>query len=134
MASSHPPTSCSSPPFRRHKELITSKHPRVIRCQSFREDVLKPWLAGTSANIVDANLGILRGRIAEVKMKEKLDAWCRLKNDWNYQSGYDHKYKRDAMLSESLEIMGFASGALGFVFLSGSLCIWLVSLLVHLTR
>lgn len=96
--------------------------------------VLKPWLAGTSANIVDANLGILRGRIAEVKMKEKLDAWCRLKNDWNYQSGYDHKYKRDAMLSESLEIMGFASGALGFVFLSGSLCIWLVSLLVHLTR
>ncbi|KAG6757698.1 hypothetical protein POTOM_038020 [Populus tomentosa] len=127
MASSHPPTSCSSPPFRRHKELITSKHPRVIRCQSFRED-------GTSANIVDANLGILRGRIAEVKMKEKTDAWCRLKNGWNYQSGYDHKYKRDAMLSESLEIMGFASGALGFVFLSGSLCIWLVSLLVHLTR
>ncbi|XP_011038699.1 PREDICTED: uncharacterized protein LOC105135501 [Populus euphratica] len=126
MASSRPPTStCSSPPFRRHKQLITFKDPQV-RCQSFRED-------GTSANIVDANLGILRGRIAEVKMKEKLDAWCRLKNGWNYQSGYDHKYKRDAMLSESLEIMGFASGALGFVFLSGSLCIWLVSLLVHLT-
>ncbi|KAJ6312631.1 hypothetical protein OIU77_014200 [Salix suchowensis] len=92
------------------------------------------WLAGTSANIVDANLGILRGRVSEVKMKEKLERWRRLKNGWNYETGYDHKYRRDGVLSKSLELMGFASGALGFVFLSGSLCIWLVSLLVHLSR
>ncbi|CAK7326688.1 unnamed protein product [Dovyalis caffra] len=73
-----------------------------------KTEVLKLWLAGTSANIVDANLGILRGRIAEVQMKERLDKWCKLENGWNYQSGYDHKRKRDAILSESLELMGFA--------------------------
>ncbi|KAJ6718848.1 hypothetical protein OIU79_006670 [Salix purpurea] len=126
MASFHPPSSCSNPPFCRHNELITFKHPQV-RCQGSPED-------GTSANIVDANLGILRCRVSEVKMKEKLERWRRLKNGWNYETGYDHKYRRDGVLSKSLELMGFASGALGFVFLSGSLCIWLVSLLVHLSR
>ncbi|KAJ6934882.1 hypothetical protein NC651_009773 [Populus alba x Populus x berolinensis] len=51
---------------------------------------------------------ILRGRIAEVKMKEKDGRMVHeLKNGWNYQSGYDHKYKRDAVLSgRSLENYG----------------------------
>uniref|UniRef100_A0A6N2MZT5 Repressor of RNA polymerase III transcription n=1 Tax=Salix viminalis TaxID=40686 RepID=A0A6N2MZT5_SALVM len=110
-----------------HNELITFKHPQV-RCQGGSPE------DGTSANIVDANLGILRGRVSEVKMKERLERWRRLKNGWNYETGYDRKYRRDGVLSKSLELMGFASGALGFVFLSGSLCIWLVSLLVHLSR
>lgn len=91
------------------------------------------WLAaGTSANIVDANLGILRGRIAEVRMKERLDVWCRLKSGWNYQLGYDYRHKRDhAMFSESLVVLGEVSRTLGLVFLSGSLCICLASVLVH---
>ncbi|KAJ4821890.1 hypothetical protein Tsubulata_048539 [Turnera subulata] len=120
--------SLSFPPCR-HKQ---HKYPR-IRSQRFSDD-------GASASIVDANLGILRRRIEEARMKERLDTWCRLKNynnGWNYQySGddIDHdRQKRDAelVMSGCLELMGSIGGAFGFVFLSGSLFIFLVSVLVH---
>ncbi|GAV83427.1 hypothetical protein CFOL_v3_26874, partial [Cephalotus follicularis] len=133
MASSLSSLCSTSPCFCRHKVF---KYPQV-RSHSFRDEVFHLWLAGNSANIVDANLSTLRERIAEVRKKESLDC-CRLKkeegklkNGWNYQSGYDHNRKRDAMMSESMELIGFVSGALGMVILSGSLCICLVSLLVH---
>ncbi|GAV88522.1 hypothetical protein CFOL_v3_31944 [Cephalotus follicularis] len=126
MASSLSSLCSTSPFFCRHKVF---KYPQV-RSHSFRDE-------GNSANIVDANLSTLWERIAEVRKKESLDC-CRLKkeegklkNGWNYQSGYDHNRKRDAMMSESMELIGFVSGALGMVILSGSLCICLVSLLVH---
>ncbi|KAJ9140838.1 hypothetical protein P3X46_031435 [Hevea brasiliensis] len=119
------PSSCSfSLRFCKLKEL---KYPQV-RSQSFRDDGIYEH---RSANIVDANMGVLRERIAEVKTKERLEKCCRLQNGWNYVSGYDHKHKRYDMLSECLEAMCLAGGAVGLVFVSGSLCICLVSILVH---
>lgn len=88
-------------------------------------------VAGASANIVDANMGVLRERIEEVRVKERLDKCCRLQNGWNYGSGYEHKHKRDDVLAEGLQTICLAGGALGFVFLSGSISMVLVSLLVH---
>ena len=81
------------------------------------------------ANIVDANLNVLRQRIEEVKRKERFNACYTLKSEWCYQSGYDHRHKRDAMLSQSIELFALGTGAIGLVFLIGSLCICLVSLL-----
>ncbi|RVW17030.1 uncharacterized protein LOC104881607 [Vitis vinifera] len=96
-----------------------------VRSQSFMDE-------GKSANIVDANLRILRERIEEVKKKERLNT-CSLQNGWTYQAGYDHKHKRAAILSESIQLIGTVSGALGLVFFSGSFLICLVSILVHLS-
>ncbi|EEF27592.1 conserved hypothetical protein, partial [Ricinus communis] len=66
-------------------------------------------------------MGALRERMAEVRMKERLESCCsRTQNGWDYQCyGYDDKHKRSHMLGESLEILSSASGALAFVFLSG---------------
>lgn len=86
------------------------------------------FLAGKPANIVDANMSVLRGRIQQVRKREKLVHTC----GWNYKQNYDPKYKRDSMVSESAEIMGLACGAIGFVLLIGSLSICLVSLLVYI--
>ncbi|KAJ8747684.1 hypothetical protein K2173_011482 [Erythroxylum novogranatense] len=125
MASLLSPSCNFIPSFCRHKEL---KYPHV-RSQSFKED-------GPPAHIVDANLGALRKRIAEVYMKERLDASRRLKNiGWNYHS-CDHnnnKHNRhDDLLSESLKLLGFVCTALGLVFFTGSLSIYFAYLLVHL--
>ena len=67
------------------------------------------------ANIVDANLNVLRQRIEEVKRKERFNACYTLKSEWCYQSGYDHKHKRDAMLSQSIELFALGTGAIGLV-------------------
>ncbi|XP_037495697.1 uncharacterized protein LOC119370847 [Jatropha curcas] len=125
MASSLP-FSCSFklPCFCRLKELKYLQ----VRSQSFSDD-------GTSANIVDSNMGTLRERIAQVRVKDRLEKCCSLEslqNGWNYESGYNNKHKRYSLLCEGFEIVSFAGTALGFVFLSGSLCLCLVSLLLHL--
>ncbi|KAI4357702.1 hypothetical protein L6164_001636 [Bauhinia variegata] len=110
--------SLTQPLRSRHK---LSNYPN-IRSQAFSSDNEKP------ANIVDANLSVLRERIQQVRKKEKLRNTC----GWNYQHCYDQKHRRDAVLSESIGIMGSACGAVGLVFFTGSLFICLVSLLIHL--
>ncbi|RDX64399.1 hypothetical protein CR513_57049, partial [Mucuna pruriens] len=102
--------------FSRHKLF---QYPK-IRSQSFSDN-------GKRANIVDANLSILRERIEQVRKREERDIHTR---GWNYKRSYDHKYKRDCMISESAEIIGLACTVIGLVFLIGSLSICLLSLLV----
>ncbi|KAG6655879.1 hypothetical protein I3843_05G221400 [Carya illinoinensis] len=92
-----------------------------VRSQSFKD----------RANIVDGNLNILRDRIEELKRKETRQLTCS-STKWCYGAGYDHRHKRDAMFSQSIELMALASGACGLVFLTGSFSICLVSLLLHL--
>lgn len=81
---------------------------------------------------MDANLNILRQRIEELKRKETLTICCTLRKEWCYRSVYVPKPRLETMLSESVELMALATGSFGFVFLSGSLCICIVSLLAHL--
>ncbi|XP_050221029.1 uncharacterized protein LOC126671308 [Mercurialis annua] len=104
------------------------KYPLHIRSQTFNHD-------GRSAKMVDANIGVLRERMAEMRMKERLENCCRnFQNGWDYQIyGYNYdQYKRVSMVCESLKIISSAGSALVFVFLSGSFFIFLVSILIHL--
>lgn len=89
--------------------------------------------AGNSGNnIVDANLSVLRGRIEELRKKERLESsCCKLTSGWNYRSAGGYQ-KRRAILAESIELLGSMSSAIGLVFLSGSLSIFLVYFLAHL--
>ncbi|WVY98055.1 hypothetical protein V8G54_030206 [Vigna mungo] len=84
-------------------------------------------LAEKGANIVDANLRILWERIEQVRKRESLIK----RVEWNYKHGYDDKYKKDCMITESAEVIGLACGAIGLVFLLGSLIIFLLSLLIY---
>ncbi|KAF8021265.1 hypothetical protein BT93_G1635 [Corymbia citriodora subsp. variegata] len=133
--SSSPPSFCRvKGPARtcKHKTPIT--YPRVIS-RSFKDE-------GTAANMVDANLGVLRQRIDEIRQRERLKDRPRgHPSGWNYPPhvhGYDtqivnkKKKKKKAMLEEAMELMILASSSLGLVLLSGSLCMCLVSFLVHL--
>ncbi|KAJ8619797.1 hypothetical protein MRB53_028326 [Persea americana] len=93
---------------------------------------------GKSVNIVDANMSLLRERIEEVRMHERLKSYCRggegsnYTSGWNYTSGYDSKLKNEKKLSDTLEVAGLIAGTFGFTFLSGTLCLCLLSIFVHL--
>ncbi|XP_029125633.1 uncharacterized protein LOC114915291 [Cajanus cajan] len=106
--------------FCRHNKLLQYPKIRSQRSQSFSDNG-KP-----AANIVDANLSILRERIHQVRRRERVST-----QGWNYKHSYDRKYKRDSVISESAEIIGLACGAVGLVFLIGSLSICLLSFLVY---
>ncbi|KAJ4709799.1 TGF-beta-activated kinase 1 and MAP3K7-binding protein like [Melia azedarach] len=119
---------CHFCPCRKQKKQ-PKKFPQVRSSQSFRDE-------GKSADMVDANLSILKKRIEEVRKKEMVmkNRSCRAKHGWNYKPGYDHKQKRADIFCSSMEMIGFIGGALGFVFLSGTLCIFLVSFLVSFSN
>jgi len=85
-------------------------------------------LAENRANIVDANLRILRERIEQVQKRERVINTV----GWNYKHGYDQNYKKDCMITQSAEVIGLACGAIALVFLLGSLTIFLLSLLLYM--
>lgn len=87
---------------------------------------------GKSVNIVDANMSLLRERIEEVRMHERLKSYCRGGEGSNYTSGYDSKLKNEKKLSDTLEVAGLIAGTFGFTFVSGTLCLCLLSIFVHL--
>ncbi|XXG74269.1 hypothetical protein AAC387_Pa07g3036 [Persea americana] len=85
-------------------------------------------------NIVDENMSTLTKRIEELRIHERLQRYRRGRVGWNYPHYYDTKLKRDGRVSESLEIAGLVVGTIGFTFLTGTLCLCLVSLVIHLAR
>lgn len=87
-------------------------------------------MAGKPDKGVDADLSVLRERIQRLRKKERAMNTC----GWNYEHEYEPKNKRPSESDHGVisEIMGIACGAIGLVFLFGSLCICLVSLLVRL--
>ncbi|KAI8534518.1 hypothetical protein RHMOL_Rhmol10G0096200 [Rhododendron molle] len=94
-----------------------------IRAQGFRDE-------GKSG--IDANMSILRERIKEVRMKERLERCCRSENGWNYAAGYNSKHKMDT--SKFFETFGMVFGTFGLTIGTGTLCLCLFSLLVHLCQ
>ncbi|KAM7516346.1 hypothetical protein LguiA_005929 [Lonicera macranthoides] len=99
-----------------------------VRARSFRDE-------GKSSNIVDANLRVLRERMEEIKMKERLERCCsREQYGWNYSSSYDYKHKREANLSECFELISLVGGTIGLTILSGTFLLCLISLIVHLNQ
>ncbi|XP_054791101.1 uncharacterized protein LOC129321742 [Prosopis cineraria] len=118
MACSLSPFCSLSQAFCRHNLF----HYPKMRAQKLRDN-------GESGNIVDANMRVLRERMRHVKKKEMAMST----RGWNYKQSYDdhhNMHKREAVISEIAETMGLACGAIGLVFLSGSLCIFLVSFLI----
>ncbi|MBA0549044.1 hypothetical protein Golax_016891 [Gossypium laxum] len=106
-----------------------SRQPIHVRAQSFRD-------GGGSSNRVDANLSVLRERIEQVKMKEKLERCCRSydKWGWNYGAGYNYKVKRDGQLSELFELLSLVGATLGFTCLTGILFLCFFSFFLHLNQ
>ena len=99
----------------------------------------------SSKSIVDENLNVLKGRVEEIKVKEKLERCC--KSDiygWNHVAitNYETKYGSIIKRSESrsnqhplmelLELAAIIGGTLGLTFFSGTFFLCLVSLFVHL--
>nr|XP_009783583.1 PREDICTED: uncharacterized protein LOC104232157 [Nicotiana sylvestris] len=101
---------------------------RIIMSRSFHSE-------GNSANInVDSHLNTLRQRIEQLRKKEKLNTvYNRHENiGWNYISDYNDKHKKYCLILQLAELAGLAGSNIGFVVLSGSFCIFLVSLIAHM--
>ena len=99
----------------------------------------------SSNHIVDANLSILRARMNEIIVKERLERCCKTDHyGWNYAApgsaasdkGYYYRLKRerDQPLAQLLELVTIVGGTLGFTFFSGTLFLCVASLLVHLNQ
>ncbi|CAA2958792.1 uncharacterized protein LOC111397708 [Olea europaea var. sylvestris] len=122
MASSSTTSFCSA--------TLPYKKPRFhrflqVRSQSYGEE-------GKSRDIVDVNLCILRERIQEIRVKERLENCCVAKQGWNYAHAYNYKRKIDAQFSLFLQIIGIVCGTFSLVLACCTLCLCLFSLLVHL--
>ncbi|KAJ8761281.1 hypothetical protein K2173_001337 [Erythroxylum novogranatense] len=89
---------------------------------------------GRSNDMVDASLRVLRERIEEVKVKERLERCCRCEYGWNYAHGYDYKHNKESALSQVFDLVGLVFGVVGFTCLSGSFLLCLVSMLIHLNQ
>ncbi|XP_011021331.1 PREDICTED: uncharacterized protein LOC105123439 isoform X2 [Populus euphratica] len=98
-----------------------------VRAQRFRDE-------GKSGNNVDANLSVLRERIEEVRIRERLERGFRCKYGWNYEPGYNNKLKKEVGLHDHhfVDLVGLVCGTIGFTFIAGALFLSLVSLFVHL--
>ncbi|CAN4083152.1 unnamed protein product [Withania somnifera] len=101
-----------------------------IRAQSHRDE-------GKSRHVVDANLKVLRERIEEVKMKERLEKCLVCEQGWNYTATSANVYlekKQKKKLDEFVEVMWMVGGTIGFTMLGCTLCLYLISLIIHLNH
>ncbi|KAJ8567435.1 hypothetical protein K7X08_019643 [Anisodus acutangulus] len=126
MASSVVPFPAIIIPSRKYR--VRQKLPQ-IRAQIYRDE-------GKSRH-VDANLQVLKQRIEEVKMKERLEKCLVCEQGWNYTattaSSYLHK-KREKQLDQCVELLCMVGGTFGFTIFGCTLCLYLTSLLIHLNH
>ncbi|KZV26762.1 hypothetical protein F511_31750 [Dorcoceras hygrometricum] len=96
-----------------------------VRAQSYRDE-------GRSSSIVDSNLRVLRERIQEVKLKERIERCYVAEIGWNYAPASGLKPKGEQEMVKFLEWMGMIGGTFGFTILSCTFCLYFISLLVQL--
>ncbi|KAM3252531.1 hypothetical protein P3S67_024794 [Capsicum chacoense] len=111
------------------KYRIQQKLPK-IRAQSYRDE-------GKSRHVVDANLQVLRGRIEEVKIKERLEKCLVCERGWNYVATTPNSYlqkKRKKELEQFVELFWMVGGTIGFTILGCTIFLYLTSLLIHLNN
>ncbi|XP_038893300.1 uncharacterized protein LOC120082131 isoform X1 [Benincasa hispida] len=133
------------PSFHFHSPVSTrrrpSDHRRAPRCHGGVGD------EENQKDIVDANLTVLRARMEDLRKKERripLPArrgGLEFDNGWRYLSmsdgakfdrSFDGKIlKKFALIAGCLEVVTTVGGAVGLVFVGGSLGICLVALLVR---
>ncbi|KAL3338588.1 hypothetical protein AABB24_027624, partial [Solanum stoloniferum] len=103
---------------------------QIIMSRSFRGHE-----GNSSYSIVDSSLNTLRQRIDVLRKKDKLiNTIYKHENGWNYLREYHDKHKKHSLILELIELLGLASTNIGFVFLSGYSCMFLVSLILHARR
>lgn len=88
---------------------------------------------GRSSSIVDANLRVLRDRMEEVRIKERLERCCVAEQGWNYVPTYTYRRKRDEESVQFLQLIGMVGGTFGLTIFSGTFCLYIISLLVHMS-
>ncbi|CAI9758423.1 unnamed protein product [Fraxinus pennsylvanica] len=108
------------------KKTRGSRHLPAVRAQCFRDE-------GRSSSIVDANLRVLRDRIEEVRIKERLERCCVAEQGWNYAPTYTYRRKRDEESVQFLQLIGMVGGTFGLTIFSGTFCLYIISLLVHMS-
>ncbi|KAJ6364631.1 hypothetical protein OIU76_029568 [Salix suchowensis] len=87
------------------------------------------------SNIVDANLSVLRERIENVKIKERLERCCRCEYGWNYSPEYKFKLKKElGFPTQFIDLASLFLGTVGLTCLGGTLFLCAVSLLVRLIQ
>ncbi|XP_048230561.1 uncharacterized protein LOC125370130 [Ricinus communis] len=120
-------SSCYTALIKPSLKLSVTRRPALqVRAQRFRDEGRSP------SDIVEANLSVLKERIQEVKMKERLERCCRCEHGWNYASGYNYKLKKQAELSQFFDLLTLVFGTFGFTCLSGTFVLCMFSLLAHL--
>lgn len=84
---------------------------------------------------MDANLCVLKERIEQIRMKERLEQRHIAESaGWNYVGDDDDDYdknQRDEQMIHFLQILGTICGTLGLTISSSTLLLYLVSLIVH---
>ncbi|KAK1416083.1 hypothetical protein QVD17_31871 [Tagetes erecta] len=117
----------SLPPFSCTCYWPKSQRFLQVRSQSFKDE-------GSSSNMVDANLGVLRARMEQVMKNERLEYTTpRTMNNIGWNRGdYETQDKNGNDATLMLEVVGLVGGSIGLVFLFGSLMIYFVAVLVHL--
>lgn len=89
-------------------------------------------------SIVDSNMYVLRERINQVKVRERLKRCGEGSHDqgwWYADPGYDvDQLQRSARVSEFVKIAGMAAGSFGLSIASGTVLLCLFSLLIHMNN
>lgn len=75
---------------------------------------------------------VLRERIEEAKVKERLKRCWIYEYGWNYSRDYDYKLKREKELSEFIQLAGIVGGTFGFTLFFGTVFLCLVSFFVKI--
>nr|GME08117.1 uncharacterized protein LOC109177635 [Ipomoea batatas] len=93
---------------------------------------------GRGGHIGDANLRVLRERIEEVRVKERLERCLTSEFGWNYNIAItDCKHTRKekmAAMSALLQLVCNVGGTIGFTVLGCSFCLCLItSIFIHFT-
>ncbi|XP_019182596.1 PREDICTED: uncharacterized protein LOC109177635 [Ipomoea nil] len=117
---SPPPPSAGNRPGPRRSSL-------KIRARTYRSE------EGRGGHIGDANLRVLRERIEEVRVKERLERCLECEFGWNYNIAINDCDKKMAAMSALLQLVCNVGGTIGFTILGCSFCLYLTSIFIHFT-
>ncbi|KAI3430029.1 uncharacterized protein J3R85_008304 [Psidium guajava] len=107
--------------------------PPPVRAQRFGEEEGR----SSSSNLVDANMSVLRKRIAEVKTKERLERCCRSQLGWNYATSGCYstsKRRKDGERPEFFELLLLVCRNIGLTNIACAFILCLASIFIHLSQ
>nr|GMC99156.1 transmembrane protein, putative [Ipomoea batatas] len=125
--------STASPPPPAGKRPGPRRSSLKIRARSYRSE------EGRGGHIGDANLRVLRERIEEVRVKERLERCLESEFGWNnYNIAINDcckhaRKEKMAAMPALLQLVCNVGGAIGFTIVGCSFCLYLTSIFIHFT-